>query len=53
MSGNGKVFWKFDQGKVQYQKMTAAYKGTIIKMIINTNKESLYFLADEKDYLFS
>lgn len=52
MSGKGKVFWKFDQSKMLKQKMQTAFKGTIIKMIINTDKSPFYFLSSEKDYLF-
>jgi len=51
ISGNGKVFWKFDKGKTLKQKMVLPFGGTIIKLIINTDKESLYFLSDEEDYL--
>jgi len=52
ISGEGKVFWKFDQGKIQNQKMPTPFDGTIVKLIINIDKEGFYFLADEKDYLF-
>lgn len=51
ISGNGKIFWKFDKGKTLKQKMILPFGGTIIKLIINTDKESLYFLSDEEDYL--
>lgn len=49
ISGNGKVFWKFDQGKIQKQTMKTAYKGTIVKMVINTDKQAYYFLSGEND----
>lgn len=52
ISGGGKVYWKFDQGKILEQKMKTSFDGTIIKLIINTNKEWSYFLSSEKDYLF-
>ncbi|MBP7526684.1 MAG: hypothetical protein KA801_02085 [Syntrophorhabdaceae bacterium] len=52
ISGSGKVFWKFDQGKVLAQNMKTTYKGTIVKMVINTDKEAFYFLSTENDYLF-
>jgi len=52
ISGNGKVFWKFDQGKILNQHMPVAFNGTIVKLLINIDKEGFYFLSDEKDYLF-
>jgi hypothetical protein len=52
ISGKGKVFWKFDQNKMFQQTIQTAFKGTIIKMVINTDKKSFYFLSSEKDYLF-
>ena len=48
ISGKGKVFWKFDQGKVLKQSMSQSFSGTIIKMTINTSKEGFYVLSDEK-----
>jgi len=51
ISGSGKVFWKFNQGKTLKQKMILPFGGTIIKLIINTDKEGVYFLSDEEDYL--
>jgi hypothetical protein len=52
VSGKGRVFWKFGQNKVLKQNMNQVFGGTIIKMVINTEKEWRYFLASEKDYLF-
>jgi len=52
ISCRGKVFWKFDHGKTLKQKMKTPFHGTIIKMIINSDRESLYFLSSEKEYLF-
>jgi len=52
ISGHGKVYWKFDQGKVLEQKMDVPFRGTIVKLIINIDKEGFYFLSDEKEYLF-
>jgi len=52
ISGNGKVFWKYDQGKVLKQRMQKPFTGTVVKFVINTDKEGLYFLAEEEDYLF-
>lgn len=52
ISCRGKVFWKFDQGKILEQKMKTQFHGTIIKMIINSDRDSLYFLSNESEYLF-
>ena len=52
ISCRGKVFWKFDQGKTLVQQMKTPFQGTIIKMIINSDRESLYFLSNETEYLF-
>ncbi len=52
ISGEGKVFWKFDRGEILDQKMPTPFDGTIVKLIINIDKEGFYFFADEKDYLF-
>jgi len=52
ISCRGKVFWKFDQGKIMEQQMKTPFHGTIIKMIINSDRESLYFLSNETEYLF-
>jgi len=52
ISGRGKVFWKFDHGKILKQKMTAPFNGTVVKFVVNTDKEGLYFLSGEEDFLF-
>jgi len=52
ISGKGKVYWKFDQGKILEQKMDIPFNGTIVKLIINTDKDWRYFLTSEKDILF-
>lgn len=52
ISYQGKVFWKFDRGEILKQKMKTPFHGTVIKMIINSDKESLYFLSSEEEYLF-
>jgi len=52
ISGRGKVFWKFDQGKMLKQSMSQFFNGTIVKLIINTGKEGFYFLTSEEEYLF-
>jgi len=52
ISGRGKVYWKFDQGKILEQNMDTPFHGTIVKLIINIDKEGFYFLSDEKEYLF-
>jgi len=45
------VFWKFNRGEVLEQKMKIPFGGTIIKMIINADRESFYFLKGESDFL--
>ena len=52
ISCRGKIFWKFDRGEVLKQKMKTPFHGTILKMIINSDRESLYFLSNETEYLF-
>jgi anti-sigma regulatory factor (Ser/Thr protein kinase) len=52
LSGNGKVFWKFNRGEMLKQTMPQSFKGTVIKMAINADKEGFYFLLGEKDYIF-
>jgi anti-sigma regulatory factor (Ser/Thr protein kinase) len=52
ISCRGKVFWKFDRGEVLEQQMKTPFNGTIIKMIVNSDRESLYFLSNETEYLF-
>jgi hypothetical protein len=52
ISGRGKVFWKYDQGKILKQRMIKPFTGTVVKFVINTDKEGLYFLVGEKDFLF-
>ncbi len=52
ISGNGKVFWKFDQGKILEQDMKIPFSGTVIKLEINTDREGYYFLATENEFLF-
>ncbi len=52
LSGKGKVFWKYDHGKILEQKMPTPFTGTIVTLIINIDKEGFYFLSSEKDYLF-
>ncbi len=52
ISYNGKVFWKYDQGKILKQRMALPFNGTIIKLVVNADKEGLYFLSGEEDYLF-
>ncbi len=49
---NGKMFWKFDQGKYLRQSMSNKFDGTILKIIINTDKEGFYFMSDETEYIF-
>lgn len=52
ISGHGKVFWKFDQGKTLRQCMPIEFTGTILKIIVNVDKDSFYFMSDETEYLF-
>jgi len=53
ISGKGKVFWKYDHRNILNQKMVTPFNGTIVKLIVNIDKEGFYFLSDEKNYLFS
>jgi len=52
LSGEGKIFWKYDHGKILNQKMPIPFRGTIVTLLINIDKEGFYFLSSEKDYLF-
>ncbi len=52
ISGRGKVFWKYDHGKILDQIMEIPFPGTIVKLIINIDKEGFYFLRGEADYIF-
>jgi hypothetical protein len=52
ISGKGKVFWKYDHGKILNQKMEIPFPGTIVKLIINIDKEGFYFLRREAEYIF-
>jgi len=51
ISGKGKVFWKFDQGKTLKQYMAKPFRGTIVKLVINIDKEGYYQLASEVEDL--
>lgn len=50
ISGDGEVI--FYNNKVNSCKMTERFAGTIVNLEINANKESLYYLTEEKEYLF-
>ena len=52
LSGEGKIFWKYDHGKILKQKMPTPFNGTIVKLIINIDKGGFYFLSSEADQLF-
>ena len=52
ISGKGKVIWKYDHGKILDQKMETPFQGTIVKLLINIDKEGRYFLIDEAEYMF-
>lgn len=47
ISGRGKVFWKFAQRKILKQSMTIPFNGTIVKILINIDKEGYYSLTSE------
>ncbi len=51
ISGKGKVFWKYDHGKIMNQKMEMPFPGTIVKLIINIDKEGYYMFRDEQEYI--
>lgn len=51
ISGKGKVFWKFDQGKTLKETMSQSFNGTIVKLVIKTDKKWRYFMSGEKEYL--
>jgi hypothetical protein len=51
-SAVNKVFWKYDHGKIMDQKMEIPFPGTIVKLIINIDKEGFYFLTNEAEYIF-
>jgi hypothetical protein len=50
ISGDGEVI--FYNNKVNSCKMTERFAGTIVNLEINANKESLYYLTEEKEDLF-
>ena len=52
ISGRGKVFWKYDRGEMLKQRMIKPFTGTVVKSVINTDKEGLYFLVGEENFLF-
>lgn len=50
ISGKGKV--NFYSNKVESYNMSKGFEGTIVNLKINADKESFYFLTEEKEYLF-
>ena len=52
ISKEGKVFWKYDHNKILNQKIEMPFNGTIVKLIINIDKEGFYFLTSEAEYIF-
>lgn len=50
ISGKGKV--NFYSNKIESYNMTRGFEGTVINLKINADKESFYFLTEEKEYLF-
>lgn len=53
ISGKGKVSWQYDQRRILEQSMATPFKGTIIKLIINIDKEGFYILPSERNELFN
>jgi anti-sigma regulatory factor (Ser/Thr protein kinase) len=51
ISGRGKVCWRGGQEPID-QTMIVPYNGTIIKLLINIDREGFYFLSSEPDYFF-
>ena len=55
LSGEGKVLWDYTgirKLKGKKQTMHYPFKGTIINLEINADEEGLYFLEEERDYIF-
>ena len=50
ISGRGKI--NFYSNKVKSYNMAKGFEGTIVNLKIYANKESFYFLTNEKEYLF-
>lgn len=50
ISGKGKV--NFYSNKVESYNISKGFEGTVVNLKINANKESFYFLTEEKEYLF-
>lgn len=50
ISGKGKV--NFYSNKIEGYNMTEGFEGTIVNLKINADKESFYFLTEEKEYIF-
>lgn len=55
LSGEGKVLWDYTgirKLKGKKQTMHYPFRGTIINLEINADEEGLYFLEEERDYIF-
>lgn len=50
ISGKGKV--NFYSNKIESYNMSKGFEGAMVNLKINANKESFYFLTDEKEYIF-
>ena len=54
VSGEGKVFWNFKDGKekVKKEKMKYPFNGTIINIVINIDKEDHYYYTEGETPIF-
>lgn len=54
LSGSGKVMWNFWRGKerIRKTKTKQAFQGTSINIVINLDKQGLYFLTSEESPIF-
>lgn len=50
VSGNGKV--DFSCNNIKASALPAPFKGTIVNLLINTNRESNYYRIDKEDFIF-
>ena len=53
-SGRGKVMWDYRGGREKVKKINTkqSFQGTIINIVINIDKEGLYFLISEESPIF-
>lgn len=55
LSGDGKVIWNFGgsrKGKIEKQSMRCPFKGTIINLTINADREGWYFMTSQDGAIF-